>query len=185
MHLEVLRKSLRQSPIVMKGDYPYFVHPITDGIPVVPPDMLEEVACAMAEIIDLNVDRIVGIEAMGIHIATALSLKTSIPFTVIRKRKYGLPGEVEVEQKTGYGGAKLYINGIKRGDRVVVVDDVVSTGGTLRAVISALKSMGVNIRDVCVVFKKGKSIEEVDGVKIKYLLEVDIVDGNLVEVAEV
>jgi len=183
--LEVLRKSLSQSQIVMKGDYPYFVHPITDGIPTVPPDMLEEVATAIAEKIDLNIDRIVGIEAMGIHIATALSLKTKIPFTIIRKRKYGLPNEVEVEQKTGYGGAKLYINGIGKGDRVVVVDDVVSTGGTLKAVVSALKEVGADIKDICVVFKKGKCIDEVDGMKIKYLLAVDIVDGSLVEVGEV
>ena len=48
---------------------------------------------------------------MGIHLATALSLATDIPFVIIRKRQYGLAGEKEIRsQKTGYGSSKLYIN---------------------------------------------------------------------------
>ena len=57
----------------------------------------------VTRITDLDVDKIVAVEAMGIHLATALSLATDIPFVVIRKREYGLEGECEVYQKTGYG----------------------------------------------------------------------------------
>ena len=46
-------------------------------------------------------------EAMGIHLATALSLETGIPFVVVRKRQYGLPGEVAVHQTTGYSQGEL------------------------------------------------------------------------------
>ena len=47
---------------------------------------------------------------MGIHLATALSLEVGVPFVVVRKRKYGLPGELAVHQTTGYSKGELYIN---------------------------------------------------------------------------
>ena len=94
--LEEVIKSLEASPIVKKGDYNYFVNPISDGVPAMDPLLLRELALAVHKYADLNIDKIVAVEAMGIHLATALSLATDIPFVVIRKRQYGLPGETEV-----------------------------------------------------------------------------------------
>ena len=99
--LEEVKKSLESSPIVKKGEYNYFVNPISDGVPAMNPLMLRELALAVHKYADLDVDKIVAVEAMGIHLATALSLATDIPFVVIRKRQYGLPGEKEVYQKNG------------------------------------------------------------------------------------
>ena len=140
MSLEHLKKSLEEAPILKKGAYRYVVHPITDGIPEIKPELLEEVTCEMKKIIENcgQIDKIVTIEAMGIPLATTLSLNMKIPFTVIRKRQYGLPDEVSVEQITGYSKSKLYLNGLKKGNKIVIVDDVLSTGGTLRAVLSSL-----------------------------------------------
>ena len=76
----------------------------------------------------MEVDKIVCMEAMGIHIATAL-YKNEVPFVVIRKRVYGLEGEVSVHQTTGYSQGQLYINGLKKGDRILLVDDVVTQEG--------------------------------------------------------
>jgi len=88
--LEKLVKSLVEAPVVKKGEYDYFVHPITDGVPLVEADLLQEVAEAVSQFGNLNVDKIVCVEAMGIHLATAISLLTDIPFVVVRKRSYGL-----------------------------------------------------------------------------------------------
>jgi len=170
-----LEESLRNAPIVKKGDYNYVIHPITDGIPFIEPELLDEV---VEEIRDEMppCQRIVTVEAMGIPLATLLSVKTGIPFTIIRKRKYGLPGEKEVVQKTGYSEKKIYINGLERGMDVVIVDDVVSTGGTLVAVVDALKEMGVNIKGIYIVVNKGKlkKIEERIGMKIKTLVDIEV-----------
>ena len=38
--LTVLQESLRGAPIIWKGEYPYFIHPISDGIPRMDPDVL-------------------------------------------------------------------------------------------------------------------------------------------------
>jgi adenine phosphoribosyltransferase len=185
MSTKILEKSLKESPIAKKGDYDYVIHPITDGVPKITPELLEEVTNEMQKLIEHcgKIDRIVTMEAMGIPIATALSLKMNIPFTIIRKREYGLPGEVSVEQVTGYSKSKLYVNGLKRGDRIVIVDDVLSTGGTLKAVLTVLKTIGVTIKGVFIAINKGNAIEKIKeefGVTINNLINIDVIDGEVV-----
>jgi adenine phosphoribosyltransferase len=145
MSLEILKKSLKEAPIVKKGEYRYVVHPITDGVPEIKTSLLNEVVCEMQRRIEKcgSIDKVVTMEAMGIPLATALSLNMDVPFTIIRKREYGLPDEISVEQVTGYSKSKLYINGLKKGDKIVIVDDVLSTGGTLRAVLSTSSTMTI------------------------------------------
>ena len=133
--------------MVKRGEYNYFIHPITDGVPIVEPALLRDVCSAMIKVLDLNdVDKIVVVEAMGIHIGAVLSVMTDIPMTVMRKREYKLPSEVPVHQKTGYSKGELYLNGVYKGDRVVIIDDVVSTGGTMRALLSALEIAAPRLR---------------------------------------
>ena len=183
--LDKLRKSLENCPIVKKGDYDYFVHPITDGIPKMEPELLQEVVSKIMDVGNMDCEKIVAAEAMAIPLGVALSLKIGKPYVVIRKRKYGLPGEVSVEQLTGYSKSSMFVNGINKGDKVLIVDDVLSTGGTLRAVTQALRSIGADIVDTVIVFNKHrgkKKLEDELGIEIKTLLDVDVVDGKVVVV---
>ena len=142
--------------MVKRGEYNYFIHPITDGVPLVEPALLRDVCSAMIKMIDWkDVDKIVVVEAMGIHIGAVLSVMTDIPMTVMRKREYKMPGEVAVHQTTGYSKGELYINGIKKGERVVIIDDVISTGGTMRALLKALEISGAEVVDVCIAIQRG------------------------------
>ncbi|MEW5936967.1 MAG: hypoxanthine/guanine phosphoribosyltransferase [Candidatus Thermoplasmatota archaeon] len=180
--LELLRSSLNNCPITKFGDYEYFVHPITDGIPAVEPLLLNEVAAEIERVAEKGWEKIVTAEAMGIHIATALSIRTGKPFTVIRKRQYSLPGEVRLQQVTGYSKGAMFVNGLNKGDKVIFVDDVLSTGGTLRAIVHTLRSMGVLIRDIVIVFEKGEgkaALESELAQEIKTLLKVEVVDGRV------
>jgi adenine phosphoribosyltransferase len=181
--LEKLKKSLDSCPIVKKGDYDYFVHPVTDGIPHMEPDLLKEVIDNIIEIGDMECDKIVAAEAMAIPLGVALSMRIDKPYVVIRKRQYGLPGEVSVKQVTGYSKADMFVNGISSGDRVLIVDDVLSTGGTLRAVVSALRGIGAEIIDTIIVFNKHKdkkAVEDELEMQIKTLLDVEIVNGRVI-----
>jgi len=185
VNLDRLRASLKECPVVRFGDYSYFVHPITDGIPLGDPKVLDEVVDEMLRIGNFSCDKIITIESMGFPLAVLLSVRTGVPYVFIRKRQYGLKGEVSVQQVTGYSEKKLFINNIKRGDRVVFVDDVISTGGTLRAVVKAVKQLGATFTDVIIVFEKTRrkrELEEELGVKIKTLLGVDVVNGKVAEV---
>jgi adenine phosphoribosyltransferase len=181
--MDRLKQSLLDAPIIEKDGYHYFVHPISDGVPMLEPSLLREIVIRIIRKAELeNVDKIVTPAAMGIHISTAVSLMTDIPLVVIRKREYGLPGEVALSQQTGYSENEMYINDVKSGDRVLVLDDVLSTGGTLRAVLDALGDIGADVVDACVVIKKvdGENEVEAAGYDVKTLINVDIEDGEVV-----
>jgi adenine phosphoribosyltransferase len=180
--LELLKSSLENAPVVKFQDYDYFVFSIADGIPSIDTGLFTEVVDAIHSKIEGQYDKIVTAEAMGIHLAAGLSLKTGKPFTIIRKRKYGLPDETEFEQVTGYSSRKMYINGLNRGDRVVLVDDLISTGGTLIGILRALSQIGVEVVDTVIVIDKGTGrakVEEKFGIKVKTLVGIDVADGHV------
>jgi adenine phosphoribosyltransferase len=181
MH-EKLKASIMRSPIIDKNGYPYLIHPVTDGIPMMEPDILDEIIDWMISACDFDCDRIAAPESMGIPLAVPLSLKLRIPYTVIRKRYYGMEGEIKVAYKTGYSYREMYINGIDKGDRVIIVDDVLSTGMTLSAVAGAMKENGISVKDILVVFNKGTAREEISkslGIDIKRMLDISLDNGKI------
>ncbi|SFB75185.1 adenine phosphoribosyltransferase [Halobiforma haloterrestris] len=185
--MDQLKQSLLDAPIIEKDGYHYFVHPISDGLPKLDPGLLREIVIGIIRKAELeDVDRIVTPAAMGIHISTAVSLMTDIPLTVIRKREYGLEHEVAISQKTGYSENEMYINDVREGERVLVLDDVLSTGGTLASVLDALDEIGAEVVDTVAVIKKEGGENKVDdaGYDVKTLINVDVVDGEVVIVDE-
>ncbi len=179
--MDRLRESLLEAPIIEKGDYEYFVHPISDGVPVLRPELLREIVIKIIRKAQIeNVDKIVTPAAMGIHISTATSLMTDIPVVVIRKRPYGLDGEVSLTQVTGYSEGEMYINDVYEGDDVLVLDDVLSTGGTMKGILTALDDIGANVVDVVAVIKKAgeNELDDTD-YDVKTLINVEVVDGQV------
>jgi adenine phosphoribosyltransferase len=183
--MDQLERSLHDAPIIEKDGYHYFVHPISDGVPMLEPSLLREIVIKIIRKANLeDVDKIVTPAAMGIHISTAVSLMTDIPLVVIRKREYGLKGETPLFQQTGYAESQMYINDVEAGDRVLVLDDVLSTGGTLSAIVDALDDIGAEIVDVVAVIKKvgGENRLNDTGYAAKTLINVDVEDGEVVVV---
>ncbi|MEF8779869.1 MAG: adenine phosphoribosyltransferase, partial [Haloferacaceae archaeon] len=126
-------------------------------------------------------DKIVTPAAMGIHISTAVSLMTDIPLVVIRKREYGLDGEVSLAKQTGYSESEMFINDVEAGDRVLVLDDVLSTGGTMKGILDALSDIGADVIDVVAVIKKTgpNELQDTD-YRVKTLINVTVEDGEVV-----
>lgn len=180
--MERLRESLDDAPIIDKDGYEYLVHPISNGVPMLEPQLLREVTVGIMRVAELaEVDKIVAPEAMGIHIATALSLQTDIPLVVIRKREYGLPGERALHQETGYSENEMYINDIDEGDRVLLVDDLLSTGGTLRAICDALVDIGADLADLVVVLRKvGDSALDDSPYEATSLMDITVENGEVI-----
>jgi adenine phosphoribosyltransferase len=185
--MDRLRRSLLDAPVVEKEGYHYFVHPVSDGVPMLEPALLREIVIGIIRKAELeDVDKIVTPAAMGIHISTGVSLMTDLPLVVVRKREYGLDGEVSLAQQTGYSENEMFINDVHAGDDVLILDDVLSTGGTLDAITDALEHIGATVRDTVVVIKKvgGENKVEGNGRDVKTLINVDVVDGEVVVVDE-
>lgn len=176
--MEKFKESLRNSPIIEKDGYHYFVHPITDGIPELDPDILREIVDEIVNHIDVDeVEKIIVPEAMGIHIGTSVSLKIDKPLLVARKKSYGFEDEVSVKQVTGYSENDLYINYINEGDKVVLLDDVLSTGGTLKSMIKALNSIGAEIINSIVVIQKGDMPDL--PIELETLIKIELENGQV------
>ena len=159
---EILRRSIFEAPVIMKGEYPYFIHPLSDGVPRQSAELLAAARDLIYENVEWDgIDLILGIEAMGIPLAAALCLKSGKPLVVGRKREYGLPGEEPIDQTTGYSKGAIYLNDINPNDRVLIVDDVISTGGTLLPLLQAIDRIGATVADCWIVFEKGVGMDYV------------------------
>jgi|TARA_B110000263_G_scaffold249954_1_gene269487 adenine phosphoribosyltransferase len=183
--LSILQDSLRGAPIIWKGEYPYFIHPISDGIPRMEAEVLRATRDLIVGMVDWSqIDLVVSVEAMGLPLLAAVGEATGKPTVVIRKRSYGMEGEVEVDVSTGYSSSTAYINDISSGERILVVDDVISTGGTLEPLLEALEGMGVVLHDVIVAIEKGEGrdrlLKKRPDWPIRTLARIDIVDGKVV-----
>ena len=186
--LTVLQDSLRGSPIIWKGEYPYFIHPISDGIPRMDADVLRATRDLIVEMVDWsNIDLIVSVEAMGLPRLATVGDATGKPTVVIRKRQYGMEGEVRVDVATGYSQSTTYINDIAPGERILIVDDVISTGGTLEPILDTLEEMGVILQDIVIAIEKGEGRERLAKERpewpIRTLARIDIINGR-VEILE-
>ena len=183
--LSILQDSLRGAPIIWKGEYPYFIHPISDGIPRMEAEVLRATRDLIVGMVDWSqIDLVVSVEAMGLPLLAAVGEATGKPTVVIRKRSYGMEGEVGVDVSTGYSSSIAYINDISPGERILVVDDVISTGGTLEPLLEALEGMGAVLKDVIVAIEKGGGKDRLSKERpdwpIRTLARIDIVDGKVV-----
>ncbi len=192
MHkMPLLKEALERAKVVKIGKYEYFINPTQGVLPPLKPNLLREIASRIVDIADFKVDRIVTIEAMGIHVSALVSSMTNVPIIICRKKKFSLPGEIEVTIDKSYRKVaakgketeqKFYINSVKKGDKVIIIDDVMSTGGTVEGVVKGLAKVGVVVKDVIVVMNRGKGPERVKrktGLKVKTLSDVDIKNGKL------
>ena len=92
-------------------------------------------------------DVLAGIESRGFLVAAPLALKLGLGFIMLRKRGK-LPGDtVRHEYALEYGTdiIEIQADAVKPGQRVVVLDDLLATGGTMRAAIDLLRSRGADV----------------------------------------
>ena len=115
-----------------------------------------------AEIEGWNPDVIAGIESRGFLFATPLAQQMNLPMMMIRK-KGKLPGKVvshEYALEYGVDVIEIQDGALKPGQRVVIVDDLLATGGTLAASTKLCKQVGSKVIGCAVVieldFLKGR-----------------------------
>ncbi|RDJ25327.1 adenine phosphoribosyltransferase [Bosea caraganae] len=99
----------------------------------------------------LKIAKIAGIEARGFILGGAVAHQLSAGFVPVRK-KGKLPHEtVSVTYQLEYGTDEIEVHkdAVKRGERVLLVDDLVATGGTAEAAVNLLSSLGAEVVAAC------------------------------------
>ena len=92
----------------------------------------------------VDYDIIAGVESRGFLFGSPIAYKNNKPFALIRK-KGKLPREtVEASYDLEYGSAtiELHKDAVKPGDKVVLIDDLIATGGTVAAAAKLVESLG-------------------------------------------
>jgi adenine phosphoribosyltransferase len=109
-----------------------------------------------------NVDKVVGIEARGFILASPVAYHFGAGFVPVRKQGK-LPSETVAEEYAlEYGTATLeiHVDAVRPGERVLIVDDVLATGGTARATASLVERIGGKVCGIaCLIeldFLKGR-----------------------------
>ncbi len=94
-----------------------------------------------------NVKYIVGIESRGFILGSAIAHKLGLGFIPVRKPGK-LPHKVETatyELEYGTDTLEIHIDAVERGERVLIIDDLLATGGTAEAAHRLLKSIGADV----------------------------------------
>lgn len=104
---------------------------------------------------DLDVDVIAGPESRGFIFGTPIAYNMHKPFVLIRK-KGKLPCEtVSIDYALEYGTAtiEMHKDSIKPGQKVLIVDDLIATGGTTKAMIDLVESLGGKVVGIVVLME--------------------------------
>jgi adenine phosphoribosyltransferase len=110
-----------------------------------------------------GIDIVVGIESRGFIFAGALAHQLGAGFVPVRKLGKLPAKTVEVEYELEYGRSALAIHedAIARGQRVLIVDDVLATGGTMAATVRLVEQLGGKVSGIAFLlelsFLKGRS----------------------------
>jgi adenine phosphoribosyltransferase len=104
-----------------------------------------------------NVDKVVGIEARGFILASPVAYHFGAGFVPVRKEGKLPSATVAQEYELEYGTATLEIHrdAVRTGERVLIVDDVLATGGTARAAASLVEQIGGTVCGIACLIELG------------------------------
>jgi adenine phosphoribosyltransferase len=127
----------------------------------------------------IKIDRIAGIEARGFIVGAALAFQLGVGFVPIRK-KGKLPSQTvghDYALEYGTDRIEMHVDAFSEGERVLLVDDLIATGGTAEAACKLIASMGGQIEECCFVIDLpdlgGRARLEKHGYKVFSLCEFE------------
>ncbi len=129
---------------------------------------------------DEKIDYVTGIESRGFIFGAAVAYKLGAGFVPIRKPNK-LPAEtIKEEYSLEYGTdtIEIHADALKKGDRVLVIDDLLATGGTALAACNLVKRIGAEVVASAFIIEldplKGREKIEATGVKVVSMLNYDL-----------
>ena len=123
------------------------------------PYVLEVIADEMAREIQvrgLKVDKVAGVVLGSIPLAVALSLRTKVPYIMVRK------------EKKDHGTQKMIEGALEKGERVLMVEDVITSAGSVADAIEIVRTAGGEVADVlCVVNRQEGGEKRLNDMSVK------------------
>ena len=101
----------------------------------------------------LKIDKVAGIESRGFIVGSPVAYELGVGFVPIRKRGK-LPAETvgrDYQLEYGTDRIEMHVDAIQKGERVLLVDDLIATGGTAEAAVKLIEDMGGIVVECCFV----------------------------------
>jgi adenine phosphoribosyltransferase len=122
------------------------------------PKALSALTDALAEVsVRFGATKVVGLEARGFILAAPVAVRAGLGFIPVRKAGK-LPGAtLSQAYELEYGSAEIEVHAedLSQGDRVIVIDDVLATGGTAEAALDLVRRAGAELAGVAVLLELG------------------------------
>jgi orotate phosphoribosyltransferase len=115
------------------------------------PEVLREVARRLAERLPEGIERLAGMELGAVPLVTAVALETGLPFLIVRHQAKAYGTEAQVEGTWS------------QGERVALLEDVVTTGAQLHRAAEGLRELGLEVGAVIAVVDRGEGGAEALG----------------------
>lgn len=126
-----------------------------------------------------EIDLVAGIEARGFILGGALAFKMGKGFVPLRKQGK-LPWQTigeEYQLEYGTDAIEVHIDAVKPGQRIMLIDDLIATGGTAHAAVKLIRRSGGEVAMACFVIElvdlKGRAVLEAERVDVHALCEFE------------
>lgn len=181
MKFPELRKAIKLAktikiPLPKSGFYKFKVFSFGERGTKISAELLKEITEGMCKLAKQfpRFDYIVSPEPGGHIWGSLVALCLRKPIHILRERSSQEKTEIEVKRKTLYYKWSLYFSNFRKGDKVLIVDDIVSTGGALETIIETLNSFSVIIVGVLAIYPKSKRYKRLEQ---KYSLPIRFLIG--------
>jgi adenine/guanine phosphoribosyltransferase-like PRPP-binding protein len=186
--MQQIIKAFHHQPLVFLKDRKYIVNPLCDHCPATTYELVDDVVKELSKLIDFGkATKIIGEEDRGGFVAALIAYYHKLPFGLVKWNAAGLDGQIYVPFRNAYAEGKMYLNGAEQGDKVIVVEDIIDSGGTIIAMINLLKKAKIKIIDIVAIaekveYKGVERIRQETGFYVKHLIKVASNGGDLSKV---
>ncbi len=178
--MERIITALDNQPLVDIGEYRFIVNPLTEQVPATDAALLREACTELAQRVNTaRTTKLLSEEDKGAIFVAGVSMITNLPFGMARWQPNGLAQQITESFAMEYHHGTLYLNGIDRGDQVTILDDLISTGGTLLSLIRMVERAGAEIIDILCIAEKINyggvaRVKKETGHVVQTLVQIDV-----------
>jgi adenine phosphoribosyltransferase len=165
-------------PLIHVKDRNFIVNTLIDQEPATSPELLHDVVTELSKIADLSqATKVFGEEDRGGFLAALMAYEHNLPLAMVKWNPSGLEGQMCIDFRNAYTDGKMYANGLEQEDKVLLIEDLVDSGGTIISMLKMLQKEKIDVVDVVVVAEKVEyngieAIKKATGVDVKHLIKV-------------
>ncbi len=169
-------KAFNKQPVKWIKNRNYVITPLLDHEPETTYALMNDVVKSLSKLTNFSkANKVVGEEDRGGYIASLLAYENKKALAMVKWFPVDIKKNIKIKFRNAYTHGNMYLYGVQKGDRVILVEDMIDSGRTIIAMIKLLRKVGAKIIDVIVIAEKEEfnginRIKKETGIDVKFLL---------------